>query len=131
VVAPRVADRDGCFEGMGLAALLPLGVLLPLVLTSSCSVLINRRFLGLIEEDAASLSRKALGEADLVIDGFISGVVPQTGYPRFRPRERRCDQIIVFAFRELISTDSVLILILEGSYRVDLNGRLGPVRWLL
>jgi hypothetical protein len=66
--------RDGCFEGIGLTALLPLGVLVPLVLTSSCSVLINRRFLGLIDEDVvpASLSGKARGEAVLIIaDGFM------------------------------------------------------------
>ena len=59
---------------MGLTALLPLGVLVALVLTSSCSVLINRRFLGLIDEvvAAASLSGKARGDAVLVIaDGFM------------------------------------------------------------
>jgi hypothetical protein len=59
---------------MGLTALLLLGVLVALVLTSSCSVLINRRFLGLIDEDpaAASLLGKIRGDAVLVIeDGFI------------------------------------------------------------
>ena len=68
--------RDGCFEGMGLAALLPVGVLVPLALTSSCSALINRRFLGLIEEDAASISGKARGDDVLVTcAGFSIGLL--------------------------------------------------------
>jgi hypothetical protein len=100
--------RDGCFEGIGLTALLPLGVLVALVLTSSCSVLINRRFLGLIDEDvaAASLSGKVRGDAVLVIpDGFMMGLF------RGPSALETCDhgelwgvQIIVFAFRKVIKT---------------------------
>lgn len=60
---------DGCFEGIGDAALLPPGVLVPLVETNSCSVLSNRRFRGLID---VSPSRNARGEAVLLVEaGFI------------------------------------------------------------